>query len=267
MATIPTPFVLPYHPVDDLALTLHGYAYIPNPQTYPGLRPSVLCTRTGGYTQGGAGESNYMLTDLCASGYFCLFVDCRLAKKNGRGGLPGQTTTGYYPQQTDDLAMGMIYLRAHPLCNGKVALACGSGSGGHAGWLATTGVASWTQPECAVILSGELDAGDRADDATSDAHFMSATELYFQSDDAATLTSYSATGQATPATVPIYFSNGRYESMPWSVSQNFKGALDAAGLTNYTFHENTDYGGILHSFGTYPENAAAIKTFLAAHIT
>lgn len=260
---LPPAFNLPYHPVDDPTLTFTGRLYLPDEGLWgSGPYPMVICTRAGGFTLGGPAESNDMLTDLAASGYLAMFFDVRLAKSARKtGGLNGQVSMGYWKQQTDDCFQAMLYARSHPLCNGWVAHAGGSGSGHHSAYTATWGTNGTTRPDASIVLSGMLDGGDTESDVGNSV--KSKIHLYFQTSDSTTLTSRSPIAGINTDTCPIYFANGTAEPMPKTMFDRFKAALDDVPLTNYVSHVNTASGGILHSFGTYPENKDAIKSFLS----
>lgn len=263
---LPPKIILPYHPIDDPTLVFSGRRYVPDLYRWgSGPFPGIIAWRSGGYMQGGPQQTNQPLHDLCGDplggldgiGFVGLFADIRLAKNDsGKGGLPGQTTTGKWNQQELDCIQAINYLRNDPACNGTVFAFSGSGGGGLACEMAVTGAC-----DGAVCLSGQYDASDRD---TVDPYFISTVDRYFDSSDIPTLLARSPISMVDASCKPIYFSNGEHEAMPFTVFTRFKAALDGAGVVNYVSHVNIDSGGTLHSFGTYPENVDAIKAFLQA---
>lgn len=257
----PPPSFVIGNPVDDPGCDLLGYLYPPDPVNWGnGPHPAIIATEASGFIGGGPGPSDFMLRDLAKSGYLCMFFDVRLVKLTPNGGLPGQTTDGKWSQQTDDCQIGMRYMRAHPLCNGFVAMVGGSGSAGHAVYMALTGIVNDTRPDAVISLSGMVDASNPVGDFPQP--IIEKVVRYYRTSDLTLLRARSPIAFVNNQAPPIYFANGMFENMPFSVYTSFKAAMDAVPLTNYVSHVNVLDGGVRHAWGTWPENADAGKVFL-----
>ena len=105
---------------------LHWIVYQPST---PGPWPTVLVIHGGGFNAGSPDSSSESVTcaqDLAAAGYIAFSIEYRLAPP---GALPGQTSDGRFPDQSDDVKLAIRTARPDPRCNGQVGAVGGSAGG------------------------------------------------------------------------------------------------------------------------------------------
>lgn len=115
---------------------LHRYRFQP-PAPYDPPYPTVLMLPPDvfnlPYGDHGVASERWATYDLQQAGFLVFQVDHRLAP--GHGKLPGQTSSGRPPDQTDDVKRQILAALAEPTCNGHIYLVGGSGGGSLALWV------------------------------------------------------------------------------------------------------------------------------------
>ncbi|MDQ3200392.1 MAG: alpha/beta hydrolase fold domain-containing protein [Verrucomicrobiota bacterium] len=146
---------------------LHRYRFVP-PNALPGQRlPTVLMFPPDvfylEYGDHGVPSERVATRDLQQAGFLVFQVDHRLAPPNK---LPGQTSTGRAPQQTDDAERQILAALDDPQCNGSIYLVGGSAGGCLVLWCgldsANSAVTGWNDTvrakiKAVVSLSGVTD--------------------------------------------------------------------------------------------------------------
>jgi len=137
---------------------LHWDAYAPT--TKAGPWPAVLVIHGGNFYGGSPTSSPDSVTlaqDLAAQGYIAFSIEYRLAPP---GTLPGQKSSGQFPDQTNDVKLAVRSARSDPRCNGQVGSVGGSAGGSHTAFVAATGTPGDDRIDVGVSLSGLYDATD-----------------------------------------------------------------------------------------------------------
>jgi hypothetical protein len=188
--------------------------------------------------------------DLAADGFLCLVHYVRLTVP-----IPTQTTSGKWPQQTNDLKMGIRALRINPFMlgyqvTGKVYGLSGSGGASHVLYCAIDGMRGLDKLDGAICLSPPTDFSDRQSDVTT--KFIDAVTDYGDTTDLSTLRARSPIALNLRAASPILHYNGDHEEMPLSQWTLFKTAMAASGASGYNPIKNTGDAGQQHSFAMWP---------------
>jgi acetyl esterase/lipase len=115
---------------------LHWLIKAPGTGKYPG----IVGIHGGGFHKGNDNTPISVCgADTAAAGFVMFSPEYRLAPP---GSIIGQTSSGKYPDQTNDIQLAIDAARIHPLCNGSVQLLGGSAGAYFAAWFAAMGVAS-----------------------------------------------------------------------------------------------------------------------------
>src|SRR5438067_2159314 len=140
----------------DDATPLHWAVTAP---TTPGRHPVVLVIHGGGFISARENSPNtkQAARDLAAAGFMVFAVEYRLAPP---GRIDGQTSSGRYPDQTNDVHLAVRAARADPRGNGQVGGVGGSAGGYHVAFAALTGTPGDDQLDVGVSMSGALDLSD-----------------------------------------------------------------------------------------------------------
>ena len=237
---------------------LHWVAYTP---TIPGPWPAVLVIHGGGFYSGTPTSSAEQVTcaeDLANAGYLALSIEYRLAPP---GSLPGQTSTGQFPQQTDDVQMAVRAARSDPRCNGQVGAIGGSAGGSHTAFVAGHGTIGDDRIDVGVSLSGAYDLSD----FSPNANLVSFTEdviNYVGVPQTATtaLRAASPAWVADNSTAPLFLVNTIDDPMPYVQLGDMIMHLDALGLMNY---QPLTLTGNAHSFSNWSAVKDQALAFLA----
>jgi acetyl esterase/lipase len=182
---------------------------------------------------------------LNALGYVCFSVEYRLAPP---GHLGGQTSQGYYPEQTDDVKLAVLKARTDPRCNGKVGAMGGSAGGHHAAFLAADGKDGADKVDVAVCLSGAYDFSDE-ESLNHQGQFRKKVQNYAHSTDKAVLLARSPVARMTPGVSPMLLVETENDTMPPHQMPVLEAKLKSLGVTNY---QAILLPGGGHSFANWP---------------
>ncbi len=121
--------------------------------------PAVLVIHGGSFYGGDAGDDGVVTCaqDIADAGFIAFSISYRLAPP---GSIPGQRSSGQFPDQYDDVHLAVAAARADPRANGQVGAVGGSAGATHASWTSTTGVPGADRLDVAVCLSGAYDFAD-----------------------------------------------------------------------------------------------------------
>ena len=99
----------------------------------PGPWPIILVIHGGLFSSGSPTEFaiSAAADDLANAGYLALAITYRLDNKK----IPGQRSSGTFPQQTDDCKMAILAARGDSRGNGRVGVLGASAGGSHAVWI------------------------------------------------------------------------------------------------------------------------------------
>lgn len=238
---------------------LHWVVYTP---TTPGPWPAVLVIHGGGFYMGtpdSSVESVVCAQDLAAAGYLALSIEYRLAPP---GSLPGQTSDGRFPDQTDDVHLAVQTARTDARCNGKVGAVGGSAGGSHTAFVAATGTPGDDRIDVGVCLSGAFDFSDFSANPNIDAFTSNVTNYVgVPTSDTTALNAASPGWNVDRTVAPLYLVNTLQDPMPYSQLPDMVALLETAGATNYQALTLT---GGAHAFAYWPTVKAHALAFLAA---
>ena len=222
----------------------------------PGPHAAVLVIH-GGHFASTPGSPNMlrMARDLAAAGFNAFLTDYRLAPP---GRIPGQKSSGRYPDQTNDLKKAVRAARAYPGGNGKVGAIGGSGGASHVVYLAATGTTGDDRLDAGVGLSGAYDFADLESQPRQNVRRK--IQNYVGSDGT------EAARKAAPITYvdatvsPLYLVASDDESMPPHQLPALVGKLKEAGATNFKQLLRTN--SQRHAFSNWPEVSTSALDFL-----
>jgi acetyl esterase/lipase len=237
----------------------------------PGPWPAAIVIHGGGWHGGGPHipDLEQCAQDLASAGYLALAIYYRLDKTK----LPGQTSSGCIPEQTDDCKMAVRAARARSDCNGEVVAVGGSAGGAHAAFLAVTGTAGVDRVDAAVCLSGAMDFSDWRPDPNIDA-LKTDIETYCSvpSTDPPSAESIAIMRSASPAwqplspatTAPMFLIATEDDPMPHTQLPDMVAALRAHGIAVTTYPAASRFQqlilpGDLHEFAYWIEPDASVK--------
>lgn len=227
------------------------------PGAGPGPHPAVLVIHGGGFVK----EPNSPKTlqtaeDAAAAGFNAFHVEYRLASR--RGGLSGQTSSGQYPDQTNDLKLAVRAARKFPGGNGKVGAIGGSAGGAHAVYLAATGTAGDDRLDAAVALSGAYDFNDLG--SQKQRNFQRLVINYAGSSDPAALTKASPVTYVDANTAPLLVMASDDDAMPPEQYDDLIKKLNASGARDFQKLLRTNSRA--HAFAYWPEVRQQCLAFL-----
>ena len=193
-------------------------------------------------------QINTTCEDLAAAGYLALSITYRMDAQK----LPGQTSLGVFPEQTDDCKTAVLAARVDKRGTGKVGALGGSAGGSHAVFIASTGTPGADKVDVAVGLSGAYLYSDPL--SLADRNFSKTVTAYCscRSTDIAKLFAASPAGQPTLATAsPMLLIASVGDVQPDEQLSDMAAALSAAGNTSfqtYIYQDQMDH----HSFDIWP---------------
>jgi acetyl esterase/lipase len=237
---------------------LHWVVYTP---TTPGPWPAVLIIHGGGFdsnTPDSSPESIACAQDMAAVGYIAFSIEYRLAPP---GFLPGQTSDGRFPDQSDDTKVAIRAARNDQRCNGQVGAVGGSGGGYLVAFCLGTGTFGDDRLDVGVGLSGAYDLSDLS--PTPNLTYFTATVTNYVgviATDTAALRAASPAWLVDSTIAPLLMVNSTRDSMPYGQLGDMIAHLDALGVTNY---QALTFPGGLHAFANWPSVKDQALTFIA----
>ncbi len=236
---------------------LHWVVYTP---TTPGPWPAVLVIHGGGFNDGSPNSSPESINcaqDMAAAGYIAFSIEYRLAPP---GALPGQTSDGRFPDQSDDAKVAIRAARNDPRCNGQVGAVGGSGGGYLVAFCLGTGTIGDDRLDVGVGLSGAYDLSDFSP-APVITYFTNTVTNYVNvpATDTAALRAASPAWLVDSTIGPLLMVNSARDSMPYGQLGDMIEHLDALGVTNY---QAISQAGGKHAFANWPDVKDAALTFI-----
>ncbi len=228
--------------------------------TGTGPWPAVLVIHGGSFVGGDSEDVNIdqCAQDLADAGYIAFAINYRLAPP---GSLPGQTSSGRFPDQYNDVHLAVQAARNDGRCNGKVGAVGGSAGGTHAAWCAATGTLGGDRLDVAVCLSGAYDFTDFSPNPNLSA-FIDAVTNYVgvAQDDTAALMAASPAWVVDSTVSPLLLLGTQKDPMPAVQPGDMIARLAAVGAKNY---QTQTLGGDLHSFAYWPNVKLESLAFLS----
>ncbi len=225
--------------------------------------PAVLVIHGGLYVGGDANEAGVVTTarDLAAAGYVAYAVNYRLAPP---GELPGQRSSGRFPDQYNDIHLAVLAAREDDRSNGKVGAVGGSAGATHAVWVAATGIAGQDRLDAAVGISGAYDFSDFSDDPNI-ALFIEAVTNYVgvPATDTVSLRAASPAWIVDKTVAPLFLVDSAGDMMPTAQLDDMVAHLISNGVRDYTV---MTIPGKLHSFANWPQVKSDALAFLASQL-
>jgi len=253
----PTPQTEVYGTASD-GTVLHWVVYQPST---PGPWPTVLVIHGGGFIDGSpdsSSESGTCAQDLASAGYLAFSIEYRLAPP---GALPGQTSDGRFPDQSDDVKLAIRTARVDPRCNGQVGGIGGSSGGYLVAFTVATGTPGDDRLDFGVSLSGAYDLSDFSPNPHID-HYTDRVTNYVNaaSTDTAAMRAASPAWLADSTISPLFMINSLEDSMPYSQLGDMIAHLDSLGVTNY---QALSLLGGAHAWANWPSVKDQVLTFIA----
>ncbi len=231
------------------------------PAAGPGPHPAVLVIHGGGFIATPASPKTLQSArDAAAAGFNAFLVDYRLAA--ARNALPGQKSSGRYPDQTNDLKEAVRAARKYPGGNGKVGAIGGSAGGSHDVYLAATGTKGDDRLDAAVALSGAYDFTD--EESLGKGQFRRKVENYAGSPSPEDLRKASPITYVDASVAPLYVVASDDEAMPPEQYRDLIRRLKEVGATNFKQLLRTN--SHQHAFSYWPEVRDEALDFLKEHL-
>lgn len=241
----PTPTPAPVtevfaHADDGTPLTWNVYA-----PTTSGTHPAMLIIHPGGFIHNDGGT---MMTncakDFAALGYITFIPQYRLAPP---GSIPGQISSGQYPDQYNDIKLAVKTARYDLRGNGQVAAVGGSAGGTHALFVSVGGSVGDERVDVAVGLSGAYEFDDP--NSLKNPSFANDVTSYVGSSVPINLFNASPVAFIFSPISPVLMYQSQGDPMPKEQLPDMVAALQAAGITNYQAYI---IAGSAHSFANWP---------------
>jgi len=223
--------------------------------------PAVLVIHGGFFFAGDSQDAGVIgcAQDLANAGFIAFAIDYRLAPP---GSIPGQTSSGQFPEQYDDVHLAVQAARNDVRSNGKVGAVGGSAGGTHAAWVAETGTPGDDRLDVAVCLSGSYDFSDFSPDPNLDQFIATVTNYVgVPSTDTAALRAASPAWVVDATVAPLFLADAVGDTVPAAQLDDMVAQLNAAGVGNY---EIRTIRGDFHSFGFWSQVKNDALAFLTA---
>ncbi len=237
---------------------LHWVVYTPST---PAPWPTVLVIHGGGFDDGSpdsASESVTCAQDLAAAGYIAFSIEYRLAPP---GALPGQTSDGRFPDQSDDVKLAIRTARLDPRSNGQVGAVGGSAGGYQVAFNVATGTPGDDRLDFGVSLSGAYDLSDFSPNPHMPYYTATVTNyVNAPSTDTTAMRAASPAWLADSTISPLFMINSLEDSMPYSQLSDMIVHLDALGVTNY---QALSLAGGSHSWASWPAVKDQVLSYIA----
>ncbi len=257
-------------PADDPGLFLPGQLWVPDPAAFPPPWPCFVATLADRF-QNARNIFTVLdpsLSDLANAGYLCLGHNVRLTTPlTGAGFGTGQTTTGTYHQQTNDLKIGIRAMRLSNMFGTTykvinwVGTLGGSGSAHHALYCVLDGTQYDDKSDACIAMSPVTDFSDRSADVPPNI-VSTFVEYNAGVTDLPTLLSHSPIALNLASTTPkspIVHVNAITETMPITQFSRFHDAMTAIGrgsgippFIDYIGLQATGPDASFHSFQLWP---------------
>lgn len=226
------------------------------PAAGSGPHPAVLVIHGGGFRfEPNSPKTTQAAEDAAAAGFNAFRVEYRLASRRG---LPGQTSGGRYPDQTNDLKTAVRAARKYPGGNGKVGAIGGSAGASHAVFLAATGTPGDDRLDAAVALSGAYDFNDPR--SQEQRNFRRFVINYAGSPDVSALQKASPITYVNQKTAPLFVIASDQDAMPPQQYEDLIKKLNAAGARDFQKLLRTNSRA--HAFAYWPEVKDRALAFL-----
>ena len=197
--------------------------------------------------------------DLANAGFLAFAIDYRLAPP---GSIPGQTSSGRFPEQYDDVHLAVRAARNDARSNGQVGGVGGSSGGTHAAWTASTGTLGDDRLDVAVCLSGSYDFSDFSPDPNLDEFIATVTNYVgVLPTDTVALRAASPAWVLDATVAPLFLVDSVGDTIPAAQLDDMVAQLSATGVANY---EARSIPGDLHSFAYWSQVKSDALAFLAA---
>jgi acetyl esterase/lipase len=221
--------------------------------------PAVLVIHGGRFVGGDPEDAgvNGCGQDLANAGFIAFAIDYRLAPP---GSIPGQKSSGRFPEQYDDVHLALQAARNDARGNGQVGAVGGSAGATHAAWTAATGTAGGDRLDIAVCLSGAYDFSDSTPDPDLN-EFIAVVTNYVGSTDTAALRAASPAWVLDATVAPLFLVDSVDDMIPAAQLDDMVAKLSATGVANY---EARSIPGDLHSFAYWSQVKNDALAFLAA---
>ena len=222
-----------------------------------GKHPSVLIIHGGGFSSFPA-DSNMLACarDVSAAGMNAFVIDYRLAPP---GVIPGQTSDGRFPDQSNDVVVAIRAARADSRGNGKVGAIGGSAGGSHLVYTAASGTPGDDQVDAGIGLSGAYDYADAESWRWQRGAFLGWVSNYVGSTDAEMLAAASPITAIKRPLPPLLLYCSESEPMPPKQITDLADRLDEVRSRNY---EVTVLAGRAHAFSYWKLISAEAIDFL-----
>ncbi len=225
--------------------------------------PAVLVIHGGLFITGDSNDTGVggCARDLARAGYIAFAINDRLAPP---GAIPGQSSSGRYPEQYDDVQLAVLAARADARGNGGVGAVGGSAGATHAIWASAAGERGADRIDAAVGLSGAYNFADfTPDDALT--LFQRAVTNYVgvPATDLPDLFAASPVAQVNRSVSPLFLADSEGDIMPAVQLIDLVTSLTEAGARNF---QSMTLPGDGHSFENWPLVEADAIAFLGRYL-
>jgi acetyl esterase/lipase len=211
--------------------------------------PAVLVIHGGLYISGGSADIGPAgcASDLADAGFVAFSINYRLAPP---GFIPGQSSSGRYPQQYDDVQLAVLAARSDPRANGKVGAVGGSAGATHGVWVSATGARGADRLDVAVGISGAYNFADFSPDDELGLFQLAVTNYVgVPITDLDALYAASPMSQVDRSVAPLYLVDSMGDLMPAVQLVDLVARLKLVGARNF---QSITLAGDGHSFENWP---------------